>query len=172
MGGDAGMNLEAYRRCRLEEARLAAQALEVEAAGAATRRLAEAAHAAETILAKANAEATAEADRDSSAALARDRRRARRTVLEAKRAAYEDMIARVRAGAAAMRTEPSYHHLMKGLERAARRRFGDAANVVTEPAPAGGIVAHLDGRRVDYSLPALAEWSVGELGAEVERLWR
>lgn len=172
MGGDAVIGLDAYRRARLDEARAAARRVEAETEAASRARLEDATQAAEAILARARAEAAAEADRDGATAMARERRNARRLVLEAQRAAYEDMIERVRAGALALRSKPAYGQLLEGLERSARRRLGDVPVVVQESTPGGGIIAEADGRRLDYSLAALADRCAGELGAEVERLWR
>jgi len=166
------MNLEAFRQARLDAARAAASQVEADAEAASLTRLEDATHAAEAILARTRAEAAAEAVIDSAAAMARERRRARRIVLEAQRAAYEEMIGHVRAGALALRADPTYGQLLEGLERAARRRLGEAPTLVEESAPSGGIVAEADGRRVDYTLPVLADRCAGELGAEVERLWR
>ena len=165
------MNLDAYRLVRLDEAGATARQLEAEAETASRERLEDATRSAEAIVARATTEAIAEADRNSAAAMSRDRRGARRIVLEAQRAAYEDMIARVRAGALALRDDPTYGQLLEGFERAARRRLGDVA-VVRVSASSGGIVAEVEGRRVDYTLPVLADRCAQELGAEVGRLWR
>ena len=166
------MNLEVYRRARLDEAWAAARLVEAETEAVSLTRLEDATQAAEAILTKARAEAVAEADSDGATAMGRERRRARRIVLEAQHAAYEGMIARVRAGALALRSDPAYGQLLEGLERSARRRLGDGPVVVQESTSGGGIVAEADGRRLDYTLPALADRCAGELGAEVERLWR
>lgn len=164
--------LEAYRRARLDEARAAARLVEADTEAASRARLEDATQAAEAMLARARTEAAADADRDGATVMARERRTARRLVLEARRAAYEGMIERVRAGALALRSDPAYGRLLEGLERSARRRLGDGPVVVQESTPGGGIVAEADGRRLDYTLAALADRCAGELGAEVERLWR
>jgi hypothetical protein len=36
----------------------------------------------------------------------------------------------------------------------------------------GGVLAELDGRRLDLSLDALADLAVDDLGAELELLWQ
>ncbi len=166
------MNLEAFRRGRLAEARAAAEQIRATAEAAAEARLVEAAHTAEAILARAGEEAAAEAEREHAAAMVRERRRARRVVLEAQRSAYDELVQRVRARASALRTDPAYQELLDGLEQAARRQLGERVAVTRDPAPDGGLLAEADGRRVDYSLPALADRCVHELGAEVERLWQ
>ena len=152
------MNLEAYRRGRIEEALAAAEQVAAEADAASRRRLDDAARTAEAMLAAARADATAQADRDTAAAMARERRRARTIVLGARRAVYEDLMSRVHVAAVALRTEPAYDRLLEALEGVARRQLGDGAIVVRDPTPSGGIVAEADGRRVDYTLLVLAEF--------------
>jgi vacuolar-type H+-ATPase subunit E/Vma4 len=165
------MNLDALRAGRLEEARVAASTAEAVAEATARRTLDAAAQTAEARLASVRAAATAEAERDSAAAMARGRRCARRIVLEARRAAYEKLISDIREGALGLRTDPAYGQLLDGLERSARRRLGEAAMVIRDPAPRGGLVAEADGRHVDYTLPVLADRCADELRSEVERLW-
>ena len=48
---------------------------------------------------------------------------------------------------------------------------GSVAVIERDPDPAGGIVAELGSRRVDYSLPQLADRALDVLADEVARSW-
>lgn len=166
------MNLEAYRRERLVEARANAERRGAEGESTAAARLDEGARAAAAIIAEARADGAAQADREMAITRVHEQRRSHRIVLEARRRAYEDLGARARAGARELRPDPAYPALLDRLERVSLEQLGDGARVERDPADGGGVVAEAGGRRVDYSLAALAERCLRKLGAEVEQLWR
>jgi len=165
------MNLEAYRRGRLEEARANAERLAAEGESMAAARIDEASGAAIAIIAEARADGAAQADREMAITRTHEQRRSHRIVLEARRRAYEDLGTRGRAGARELRPDPAYPALLDRLEQLTREQLGDGALIERDPAD-GGVVAEFEGRRVDYSLPALVERCLRTLGAEIEELWR
>jgi vacuolar-type H+-ATPase subunit E/Vma4 len=165
------MNLEAYGRGRLEEALGNAERLAAESESTAAARLDEASRASATIIVGARAEGAAQADREMAITRAHEQRRSHRIVLEARRQAYENLGTRARAGARELRPDPAYPALLDRLEQLSREQLGGGATIDRDPAD-GGVVAEAGGRRVDYSLPALAERCLGRLGAEIEELWR
>ncbi|MGZ8437164.1 MAG: hypothetical protein ACXWXR_01325 [Candidatus Limnocylindrales bacterium] len=165
------MNLEAYRRARLIEAGAYAERLGAESESMAAARLDEASRAAVATIAEARAEGAAQADREMAIARAHGQRRAHRIVLEARRKAYEDLGSRARQGALGLKSDATYPALLDRLGQRSREQLGEAASIERDPAD-GGVVAGAGGRRVDYSLPALAERCLRGLGAEIEELWR
>jgi hypothetical protein len=54
---------------------------------------------------------------------------------------------------------------------AARRDLGADAAVEVDPANAGGVRAACGSRRVDYTLPTLADRCLDDLGPALRRLW-
>jgi vacuolar-type H+-ATPase subunit E/Vma4 len=165
------MNLEAYRRGRFEEARANAEWVAAEGESMAAARLDEASRAAVAIIAEARADGTAQADREMAVTRAHEQRRSHRIVLEARRRSYEGLGLQARAGARELRSDPAYPAILDRLEQLSREQLGDGALIERDPAD-GGVVAEAGGRRVDYSLPALAERCLRRLGAEIEELWR
>jgi vacuolar-type H+-ATPase subunit E/Vma4 len=165
------MNLVAYRLGRLEEARANAERLTAEGKSMAAAELDEASRAATAIVDEARADGAAQADREMAVVRAHDQRRSHRIVLEARRKAYQELGAQARAGVRELRPDPAYPALLDRLEQWSREQLGEGATIERDPAD-GGVVAEAAGRRVDYSLPALAERCLGVLGAEIEELWR
>ena len=108
------------------------------------------------------------------AAIARERaalrREALRTVLDAKRAIVDDVEARVLEAVTALRDDTNYERLLDGLESRARARLGSDAIVTRDPLDVGGVVAEHDGRRVDYTLPALAGLASADLDSATAEL--
>lgn len=166
------MDLEAFRSGRLGEARVVAAAIAAEADISARARIDEATRGASAILDAARAEAAAEAGCEDAGLMVRERARARRIVLTAQRAAYEGLGERVRVAVVALRAESTYSDLLDRLERSAARELGARARIIRDPSGLGGVVAEADGRRVDCTLPVLADRCLRGLGAEVEQLWR
>ena len=68
-----------------------------------------------------------------------------------------------------LRRTDDYAALRERLERLARALLGPDAEVTGHPE--GGVVARAPGRRVDLSLPALADRALDRLGGEVRALW-
>ncbi|GAA1510048.1 hypothetical protein GCM10009677_48710 [Sphaerisporangium rubeum] len=96
-------------------------------------------------------------------------RRRRRIVLVARREALEEFRRRARDDARSLRADPCYPALLRRLSQDVRRAAGD--DLVVEEHPDGGVVARGPGRRVDATLPVLADHMIDSLGGEVERLW-
>ena len=146
-------------------------------------RIARARQDAETRMQRAQAEATAierrardegEAAADAVAARARAalRRESTATVLGAERRALDELRARVRDAVLGLREAPDYPQLLDGLTARARARLGAGADVVRDPDGLGGVIAQHERRRLDYTLPALAERALAELGAATDDLWK
>jgi vacuolar-type H+-ATPase subunit E/Vma4 len=100
------------------------------------------------------------------------RRRTTETVLRAQRAVMTELDRRVRAAVLELRAAPDYPRMVEGLVVRARARLGPDAVVRVDPDGGGGVIAEVAGRRVDYTLLALAERALLELGGAVEGLLR
>jgi vacuolar-type H+-ATPase subunit E/Vma4 len=161
--------LEPVRAALRGRARAAAHGALAEAESDAARVLADAERQAAALLAEARVAGEVDATAALAGERARGRRRARAVVLAAQRAAYEQFRDRARRAVLALRDDPDYPRLVAGLTALARADLGPAA--VVSPHPDGGVVAAASGRRVDYSLPVLADRAADGLGAEVQRLW-
>lgn len=151
-------------RARADAERLLA---DVDAEGAAI--IARAQAEADAIRAEARAEGEADAAAVLVAERARVRRQARAVVLAAQRQSYEGMRARAVEQVATLRGDPGYGRWCDGLRDEVRAALGPEA-VVSEH-PEGGVLGESSGRRVAYTLVALAERAVDALGTDVEGLW-
>ena len=121
----------------------------------------------------ARAEGEAAGELESARTLALARSLARRIVLEARQAVYEDFRAQALAAALSLRADGKvYERLVDRLEATARRTLGDGAEVELDPADVGGVRARAGRRSVDLTLPTLVDRCVVVLGARVEELWR
>jgi len=101
---------------------------------------------------------------------ARARRRARSLVLAARRELYEELRRRALEAAHALRDDSAYPALLDGLAAVARAQLGEDAELEIDP-PDGGLRASCGARHVDYTLGALVERSLDQLGDRLERLW-
>jgi hypothetical protein len=121
----------------------------------------------------ARAEGETAGNLESARDLAVARSGARRLVLEARQAVYEDFRGRALADALALRADrKEYARLLDRLEAAARRSLGDDVEIERDPEDVGGIRARAGARSVDLTLPTLVDRCVADLGARVEELWR
>ena len=93
-------------------------------------------------------------------------------MFDARSAVLAELRDAIRGAVAGLRTAPDYPELLDGLTRRARSRLGPGAVIVRDPEPLGGIVAELAGERIDYTLPALADLALADLGAAFEELWQ
>jgi vacuolar-type H+-ATPase subunit E/Vma4 len=166
------MRLDPYREARLAEARQRADALVAAAQAEGAARIGEASQQGEALVRRAREEGMADAEHETGLEAARARWRMRETVLRARREAYDELGRQVRTAALGLRTQPGYALLLRRLSALARRRFGSEARIERDPDGVGGVIAEADGRWVDYSLPALADRCLEDLGDAVERLWR
>jgi vacuolar-type H+-ATPase subunit E/Vma4 len=121
------------------------------------------------IRADAAAEGAAVARGSAALRSARTRREAHEIVLARQSQVYTALVSGVRTAASALRTEPRYPDLLDRLSDRARALLGPLA-VVTE-SPAGGIVAERGSRRLDLSLPSVAESTLETMASEVSALW-
>lgn len=123
------------------------------------------------LVARAEAEGRATADE----LLTRDRARARRdavaVVLAARRAALVAVRAHVGDAVGGLRSAADYPELLHALAARATARLGDGTHVECDP-PGGGVVATAGSRRIDYTLPALADRACDALGESIEAVWR
>ncbi len=171
------MTLATYRAAVLAAAQRDADAISADAARAAAERTDAARAAADAAVAEARDEGTRVAEHAGARLRARARREAQRRVLESRRAAYDALrvqaLAALAPGAAPAgggpSSPPAVDALSDRLRRAAAEQLGADARV--DDAPGGGIVAEADGRRVDYSLPAVVDRCIDALGARVAELW-
>ena len=131
--------------------------------------LADARRTADEILDTARADGEAEATAAVNVRLAQSRRDARRSMLTAQRELYDELRQRCRAAATALAEGPGYEELRAHLVERALAQLGSDATV-TDCAD-GGVLASAGDRRLDLTLPTLAERALERSGAEVAELW-
>ena len=102
---------------------------------------------------------------------ARARADAHATMLGVREELRRRLLDAVRDAAMQLRDDVRYPALLDHLEAMARDQLGPEARLERDPAGAGGVVAVAGARRVDYTLPALAERALREHGDEVASLW-
>ncbi|MGG7569307.1 hypothetical protein [Streptomyces sirii] len=161
--------LEPVRTELLRAARAEAGALLAGADDEAAALLDDARAAAREIVDEAHRQGEAEGTAVGCALLARARRTARTRALNVRREVYEELRLRATERVRALRQTAGYAALVDRLNERARQLLGPDAEVTEHPA--GGVVAHVAGRRVDYTLDALAAHAVDRIGAEAETLW-
>jgi vacuolar-type H+-ATPase subunit E/Vma4 len=164
------MSLASAREALLDDARRHAEEIVAQAEADARERLEAARRDADELIARAHAEGEAEGREQAARAQAGERFAAHMQVLAARRASYDALRERARYAALGLREDPSYSHLLARLEAAARRDLGADAELTLDPSR-GGVIARAGSREVDYTLAALAERCVEELGAKVAALW-
>jgi vacuolar-type H+-ATPase subunit E/Vma4 len=138
---------------------------------------ADAAAAAETargqaaaLLAAARAESAADVETALAGERAAARRRARATVLAARREVFGEVRDASHAAVRALRDEPDYPRLLDALTATVRAELDPAASIAEHES--GGLVAVAGARRLDYSLDGFADRAVDALGAELDRRWQ
>jgi vacuolar-type H+-ATPase subunit E/Vma4 len=159
------------RSALLEQRHAEAERVLAHAEERAEARLAEAETTGRALVEQARAEGVAAAAIAGAHEEARARRQARALVLAAKREVFEESRRRALAAAHALRSEPGYASLLERLSARARRQLGASAILEIDP-PAGGVRASNGARHVDYTLDALVERCLAQLGTEVEALCR
>ena len=121
----------------------------------------------------ARSEGEAAGELQSGRALALARAGARRLVLEAQEAVYQDFRRRALTAALELRDDREvYDRLLERLASEARRTLGDDAELELDPEGVGGVRARAGRRSVDLSLPVLVDRCIADLGVGVEELWR
>jgi len=101
--------------------------------------------------------------------IANTRADAHDAVLSARARTHDRLVEAAHAAAMNMRHDPRYPALLDHFEAVAREQLGDDAVIERDPLSRGGIVAELGSRRVDYSLPRLADRALEVLADEVAR---
>jgi vacuolar-type H+-ATPase subunit E/Vma4 len=151
------------------QAQAAADTVLAEAHRDAEQVRAEARRHAMEILAAGRAEGEQEAAAAVAARLIKRRREAQAVILAARRALYDELRRRCREAARTLSEDPEYPILQQQLTKHAMVRLGTTASV--RESAEGGVVAVDGSRRLDLSLPALADHELDRLGGEVEGMW-
>jgi vacuolar-type H+-ATPase subunit E/Vma4 len=161
--------LDPVRKALLSAARDDAAAVLRKAEQQKEALLADARRTAAELLTTARSEGEAEATAIVAARMAQSRRDARRTVLAAQRELYDELRRRCRTAAIELAATPAYEGLRRHLAERAEEQLGADATVTDSPE--GGVLASVGSRRLDLSLPTLAERALDRSGAEVAELW-
>lgn len=161
--------LDPVRRALLDNARREATRTVHEAESSALELDRTSAQKAEALRAEARAAGRADADAVLAAERARARRRARSLLLKAQSEVHDELISRVHAALAALRSDPAYAAWRDGLATRARAELGADAELSEHPS--GGIVGHDGGRRIALTLDALADEVLAARTTELAALW-
>lgn len=161
--------LSPVRERLVRAARTDAEALLAEADQEAAALLERARAEARAILDAARREGEADGSDAARDLLVRARREARTRTLAARRESFEEVRRQAAGRVRDLRGSDGYAALREELERRARVLLGPAAEV-SEHAD-GGVVARVQGRRVDLSLTALADRALDRMGGQVRSLW-
>jgi V/A-type H+-transporting ATPase subunit E len=158
------VTVEPARRSLLERERADAERLLAEADERAAEIVAQADADGQALVAQARGEGEAAASLEGAQEQAHARRAGRSAVLGARRELFDELRREARKAVLELRNDPA---LLDRLEALAREQLGDGAVITRDD----GVRAVDRSRSVDYTLESLAERALGELGAEVERLW-
>lgn len=163
--------LGAARDALLADAREDGRQLIAQAAADAQAVLARAREQAGELVARAREQGRTEGRIAAAREEAQARMAARMQVLATRRDAYDQLRARARTAALALRDDPAYPELLERLGAAARADLGPDAELELDPQGAGGVRARAGSRGVDYTLATLADRCVQALGPAARRLW-
>ncbi|MGM0385691.1 MAG: hypothetical protein ACQERF_06900 [Actinomycetota bacterium] len=166
---DADAALAPLRERLLDDARATASGILAEEREKAGALVAEAEEEAESIRAAAAAAGEETARSEVALRSARVRRQAHETVLAAQSDLRLEVRRRVREKAVALVEDQRYPALLERLRAQARAALGTGV-VITE-SPEGGLVAEAGSRRLDLTLPTLANAAFEAAGDEITRLW-
>ncbi len=166
------MNLDPVRQVRLARARAEAERLLAQARDEAAETVAAAHSEAETTVAEARRQGSRDAAVENEGSGSESARAAREAVLAARREACDSLARTAEAAVLALRENPAYPRLLEALRAAALAQLGPGASVELDPRRYGGVIARAGHRRVDYTLPVLAQRCVDALGPRIEELWR
>lgn len=163
--------LEPVHEALLEDAKARADRILVEATREAALAIDEAEREANTEIGRAERRGETSARVRADQMLAQARGDAQGDVLEYKEDVRRRFHQAVRAASLDLESDGRYPDLIDMLEVLARKQLGPAARIERDPDGLGGIAA-VDGlRRVDYTLPALAERALDALADKVALLW-
>jgi vacuolar-type H+-ATPase subunit E/Vma4 len=99
-------------------------------------------------------------------------RKAREIRLRAQQRQIEELRQRALEAVARARDDARYPALLERLAAQVRDQLGPAAEVVVDPEGLGGVIGRRGRTSVDYTLPALVERAMDDLGGDLERLWQ
>jgi vacuolar-type H+-ATPase subunit E/Vma4 len=166
------MNVSALRAAVLDGVAAEIREILADADAQAAAELERARTESETLLRQAAEEGAAAGELETARAQALARRQARRRVLEARRALYDDFRRDARDAALSLREDPGYPALLARLAATTRALLGDGATIERDPEGAGGLRARAGPASVDLTLPVMADRCIAGLGDRVEGLWR
>ncbi len=163
---EADAALEPVRRALRAAAEKQAAQLRQDANRQAQELLAAARAEAGAVLAAAAADGGAAARSEAAQRSARVRREAHELVLAQRSELRSELRRRVREAAAALTSDPRYAELMARLSEECAALLGPEARV--SESPGGGVVAVAGSRRLDLSLPVLAELALDAMPGQGE----
>ena len=166
------MNVDPLRSAVLSAAETEAESVLDDATSRAAREISDARADVAALVDRARAEGEAAARLEGMRLVGRARSEGRALVLAARRQAYDDLRGRTFAAVTELRAEPAYPHLLDRLQGVAQARLGHGVSLEVDPPSLGGVRASSGPRRIDLTLPALAERCLAGLGTDLERLWR
>ncbi|MCC9174941.1 V-type ATP synthase subunit E family protein [Arthrobacter sp. zg-Y179] len=161
--------LDPVRQALRRNAETEAARLDAEARQQAADLLGRAQAEADTIHRTAQREGAEAARADAAASSARARREARRTVLAEQEHLRSLLAEQVQEQVHEVRRDPRYPQILRRLTAQADRVLGPMASV-TESYK-GGVIGTAGSRRLDLSLPTLADQALEDHAGEVRRLW-
>jgi vacuolar-type H+-ATPase subunit E/Vma4 len=165
------VSLDTASGALLAEARRRAQEILAQAEVEASEQVEPARRQADAVVAAARARGEADGRLESGRDEAAERFAARMTVLAAQRTSYDELRRRARAAVLTLREEADYPELLERLAAAARRDLGDGAQLQIDPPDLGGVLGTAGTRAVDYTLTALADRCIDDLGPRLAALW-
>jgi vacuolar-type H+-ATPase subunit E/Vma4 len=166
------VNVAPLRTALLSDAEANAESVAMDAAARAAREVSDAQAEVSALVDHARAEAETAARREAMRVVGRARSEGRALRLTAQRDVYDELRERTFASVQELRSEPVYSRLLDRLDGIARAQLGPSAAVEVDPPVVGGIRASSGPRRIDLTLPTLAERCLARLGTDLERLWR
>lgn len=166
---DAEAALAPLEERLLDDARAAASAIMAEAREKADALVTEAEEEAAGIRAAAAAAGEEAARSEVALRSARVRRQAHETVLAARNELRLEVRRAVRRRASTLVEDPRYADLLERLRERARAVLGPDADLIESPE--GGLVAEAGSRRLDLTLPTLADAALEGAAGQVAGLW-
>jgi hypothetical protein len=165
------VSLVTAREALLADARRRAEEIVAQAETQACEQLEPARRQADALVAAGRAHGEADGRLEAAREEAAARFSAHMTVLAEQRASYEELRRRARTAVLALRDDADYPELLERLAAAARRDLGDGAQLQIDPPELGGVLGSAGSRTVDYTLVALADRCIDDLGPRLATLW-
>jgi vacuolar-type H+-ATPase subunit E/Vma4 len=165
------MNLSALEDALLAEVSGETKRAAAEARAAASERLAEATRRASAVVEEARRQGEETGGREGRRRGAAARQKARELRLEARQALLAHVRREARRAVLSLRDDPGYPRLLDRLGAAATAQLGPGAQIEVDPPGLGGVTGRAGPLVVDYTLPALADRALDDLGVELEELW-